>query len=226
MINVCIFTAPSAIGSCIQPLSDLVFLIDSSGSICDDDVEAIRVGGCPNYRLLLGFVSEIIYKVTADINNANHTRVGVVLFSNKAENIMYLNSYSDPAEVINQIGTLKYKGGNTNTSAALRLMRQQQFMEDHGDRLGVKNIAIVITDGESNYDPEDTIPEAEAARAAGIQVYVVGITNEVNVDELRMMSSEPQELNQNYYLSADFNSLSDIVDVLIGRSCPVEGMEI
>ena len=44
-----------------------------------------------------------------------------------------------------------------------------------GDRPDALNIAIVITDGESTIDKERTIPEAEAARAAGITVFAIGI---------------------------------------------------
>ena len=44
-----------------------------------------------------------------------------------------------------------------------------------GDRPGVPNVGLVLTDGESNVNKEDTIPEANAARQEGIILFAVGI---------------------------------------------------
>ena len=50
-------------------------------------------------------------------------------------------------------------------------MRTQQFTEANGDRPGVPNVAILLTDGESTENPENTIPEAADARADGITIF-------------------------------------------------------
>ncbi len=44
----------------------------------------------------------------------------------------------------------------------------------NGDRAGDPNVAIVITDGRSNIDQQRTLPAAENARRAGIEIYAVG----------------------------------------------------
>ena len=53
------------------------------------------------------------------------------------------------------------------------------FTPEAGDRPGVPNIGIVVTDGESNRDAELTIPEATKAQDAGIILFAVAIGDEV-----------------------------------------------
>ena len=47
------------------------------------------------------------------------------------------------------------------------MLRESMFVSSSGDRETVPNFAIVITDGNSNINPEKTIPEAIQARIAG-----------------------------------------------------------
>jgi hypothetical protein len=53
------------------------------------------------------------------------------------------------------------------------------FRASRGDRPGVPNIALVVTDGETNRDSNLTIPEADRARANGITLIAVGIGDSV-----------------------------------------------
>ena len=59
---------------------------------------------------------------------------------------------------------MEYVRGRTNTAEALRLLYTEMFTPFNGDRVDVPNYAIVITDGESNINSENTLPEAIAAR--------------------------------------------------------------
>merc|ERR1711893_403018 len=78
---------------------------------------------------------------------------------------------------------------------------------------------VVLTDGVSNIEQDRTIPEALAAKNRGITVFSVGITNSVDEAEIRGISTNPQLLDSNYYLTADFRSLSGITDTLIRTAC-------
>lgn len=53
------------------------------------------------------------------------------------------------------------------------------FLQEKGDRPNVPNIGIVITDGESNRDPERTIPTANSAKDKGIILFSIGIGDQV-----------------------------------------------
>ena len=71
------------------------------------------------------------------------------------------------------------------------MMRTQIFNPANGDRQGIKDIAIVITDGRSNVNPERVASEVQLAKAAGIELFSVGITDEVDADELRLIATDP-----------------------------------
>ena len=59
--------------------------------------------------------------------------------------------------------------GKTDTADALRKMRGQMFTLNTGDRIGLQNIGVLVTDGRSS-DRLATFEEAAACHAAGIQV--------------------------------------------------------
>ena len=88
-----------------------------------------------------------------------------------------LGEYTDRDQLVAAVRGLEYVGGNTNTSGGLRVMMTQQFSVANGDRPNVQDIAIVITDGESTFDKNRTISDAETAHTAGIKVGRNGISS-------------------------------------------------
>ena len=112
----------------------------------------------------------------------------------------------------------QYQGGNTNTQDALRSARSN-FFGTGGDRFDGQNILIVITDGVPTIQPENTIPEASAAKGDGITIFAVGITRFIDENILREISSSPRQKDRNYFTSPDFDQLDDILDNLIGQAC-------
>ena len=77
---------------CSQATADIVFVVDSSGSIRDKGFE--------NWDIVLEFISDIVGALPI---GENGVRVGMVVFSNNAENGFYLNDYYDKSSLINQI---------------------------------------------------------------------------------------------------------------------------
>ena len=78
---------------------------------------------------------------------------------------------------------------------------------------------IIITDGQSTFDKDQTIPEARLARQSGVVMYSIGITNAIDEVELRQMSSEPQEKGKNYWTEEAFTNLDTIVNSLVEQTC-------
>ena len=58
------------------------------------------------------------------------------------------------------IRRIKYVRGRTHTADALRMMSDDIFNSKHGDRETARNVAFIITDGNSNINPEETIARA------------------------------------------------------------------
>lgn len=208
------YTAYSLLIGC-KVAADIAFLVDSSGSIRDKNPSD---GSYDNWQLLLDFIANIVDHLYIGTEFSD-TRVGLIRFSDTAELEFTLDRYTTKNELINRIKSLKYAGSFTNTQAALNLLHTRLF-GTAGDRLNVPNIAIVITDGESNIRRENTIPEAETARAKGAYVFSIGITNSINRDELRQMSSFPHQEKLNWFTSLDFKRLDDILSLVVASVCP------
>ena len=93
-----------------------------------------------------------------------------------------------------RVRNLPYLNQNTNTAAALRAMTSQVYTGNSslsGDRPAVRNIAVVLTDGKSTVNADDTLPAAEAAQAAGVQIFSIGITPNVSVSGFSTSTSRP-----------------------------------
>ena len=59
------------------------------------------------------------------------------------------------------------------------------FTSGNGDRSGVQNYIIMLTDGASNEQEVRTVPEAIDARVNGAKIITIGIGTDVNMLELR-----------------------------------------
>lgn len=206
------FIAP--INTCDKVKADLVFVVDSSGSINDKNPM--------NWDLVLSFIAGLCATFTI---GQDAVRVGLVEYSENARNIFFLNQYYDIASLTSAIRNTPYLGSYTNTSGGIRVMHQEQFVLGRGDRPDVDNIAIVVTDGESNLDQTRTVLDAQAAQAAGIQMFSIGITSAVNLQELQSISSPPQQMNRNWFQSEDFNTLTAVMQQVLTPICEGGGSQ-
>ncbi|XP_078789808.1 collagen alpha-6(VI) chain isoform X2 [Oryzias latipes] len=156
-------------------VADIVFVIDQSGSI-----------GTANFQLVRMFVHSIVSGL--DVGQ-NRVRVGVVVYNDKPEALVYLNTFKNKQNLLNFIQILPYVGGGTKTGAALNFTLQSVFTKESGSRTntGVQQVAVVITDGES----QDSVREAAASlRRSGVIVYSVGV-DKANETELIQIASHP-----------------------------------
>ncbi|XP_015805075.3 collagen alpha-6(VI) chain isoform X1 [Nothobranchius furzeri] len=168
----------SLTGDCrAAKLADVVFIVDESGSI-----------GVPNFQLVRTFLHSIISGLEV---GPNRVRVGIVMYNTKPTAMVYLDTFNTKTELLNFIKILPYRGGGTNTGAALTFTQENVFVPDKGSRKdnGVQQVAVVITDGES----QDNVSQAAAdLRRAGVTVYSVGVEN-ANEVELQQMASYPPQ---------------------------------
>ena len=66
--------------------------------------------------------------------------------------------------------------------------------KEHGDRSNAPNVAVLITDGPSNKDSWQTVPAAEAARNAGINIFVIGVGSDIDPMEMKDISGSKDRL--------------------------------
>ena len=156
----------------------------------------------------------------------DESHVCVVSFSNNSKVEFDLEAHFTKAALIDAIHNIEYQNGWTNTSAGIYEMINNCFDPTHqgqrGDRTDAVNIGVVITDGASNHNRTYTIPNADKAKQNGIHMLAVGITKDVNVQELRGISSNGKE-GDTLFTSPDFKVAADIVDNIIKETCMKAG---
>lgn len=179
-------------------MPDIMLVIDGSGSIAPSDFELAR-------RFARTLVRSCLF--------VPGSRAGVVEYSDKARLIQALSD--DRGEVDRALQELIQSGGITATGAAINLAQRHLASNQ---RQGVNNIIIVLTDGES-YTGPDPIAAANAARAAGAELFAIGVGNLVNRAELEGIANQP---SANYVFEVtDFASLQMALAPVAGAVCGV-----
>lgn len=210
--------APPTTG-CSTSVIDLAFVVDGSGSICDNDpLNDRNVPGCPNWNLVLGFISEAVTELSIGVNDAH---VALIMFANDGITQWDLSTYSDKGALLAAVNSLAYPGGNTNTQDALLKLESDIFngQASSGDRFDVQNVAIVITDGIPTIRPENTEPVALRLQNADVLMFSVGVTNAAQQSTLEYLSSDPRVEGRNWFAAADFSDLQSILDSLLVVAC-------
>lgn len=195
-----------------QVVADVCFVIDSSGSIRDNNPADESYD---NWETLLQFIVNLT--LPFDIGS-DKTRVGLVKFSSKAHLLFGLGVYSDRRRLTRAILDTSYSGGRTNTSGGIDVMRKECF-GTNDDRRGVPNIAFIVTDGLPTMDEDRAVPSARKAMRDGITIFSVGVTNLIDETFLKDISSEPKIKNRNWFTSPDFMSLSGVLTNIIDETC-------
>lgn len=193
---------------------DAVFLIDSSLSVREL---------CPqtgdNWQLVLKFISEVVGAMPLDRGAA---RVGIATFStalSAAEHVITLDqsTAADALTLRRRIFQLPFLGGNTNATGALRYARAE-LARARTAAIGVgtlrKQYVVLLTDGASNVGG-DPVREGRLIKEDGVWLFTVGITEYVDVDQLKEMASAPAAYS--YIHANDFSHLNLFVGQLLDR---------
>lgn len=194
---------------------DLAIVIDNSGSIKNESTVSQEN---KNYDNLKKFVKSLIDTFSI---GEDQTRVGVVRFSDHASTVFQLDTYFDKLYMKQAIDEMPFDGGLTNISGALKQTKRDVFNIHHGDRPDIRNVAIIIADGESNVDPQATSKVARDLRAEYTRLYVVAVlTTKFDETELRDIASNPDE--DHYFNSPSIANLPAIKYSLLKHVCEQE----
>ena len=208
------------VGGCSpdSPL-DIVFVVDSSGSIREQDSAGWER------------VKTFIIQVTREFNiGPSGTRIGLTVYSefatrqrddprigDDAVGFFDLNTFQDSQSLEEAINRLYYFNSLTNTQDGLNVAHSVIFTPAAGDRPNAPNLAIVITDGVSNVQPEAVEAQAMELRAKAT-VVAVGVSG-ANDDELRIIASDPSLVLR----VDDFRALENELHRIISSACGAVG---
>ena len=113
---------------------DIVFVLDVSGSV---DIV---------YHVILNFTKQMVLGLPMAFGR---TRVGLITFRDRARISFYLDTYTTQEEVLNAIAYGRAEG-RTNIQEGIYYLYRDVFSSRRGDRAGVDNVAVFVTDGASN----------------------------------------------------------------------------
>jgi len=138
----------------------VIFVIDSSASI-----------NFMNWYVAKQFVMDVIQGLKV---SEHQTRIGLVSYSTMVRLDILLGEYftAEP-DMLPEIWQTPYMAGVTNTADGILEMHK---MFQSRKRPYVQQIGILLTDGLSNINHDETVKNAEAARADDIEIFSIGKT--------------------------------------------------
>ncbi|EMP31557.1 Collagen alpha-6(VI) chain, partial [Chelonia mydas] len=182
--------------ACKEMTADIMFLVDSSGSI-----------GPENFLKMKNFMRELVNK--SDIS-ADRVQVGVIQFSGTNKEEFQLDRYSSKSDIFSAIDRMSLIGETTLTGSALTFVADY-FKPPKGARPAVKKILILITDGEAQ---DEVKSPARDLRDQGVVIYSIGVFN-ANKTQLEEISGKRELV---FYVEK-FDILKHIEDEIIFGIC-------
>jgi len=192
--------------------ANIMFMLDSSGSVRDDGFEKMKT-----------FIKDLVDTLNVA---KDQSKIGVMTFSDTATIDIELGKYSTRTEIRNAIDKIRYRRGKTNTAAALTMLLDQAFRSDRISPF-MRKIVVILTDGNSDNFLE-TIEAAKKARSAGITLIVIPATDWLNMLEIKEIASDPDSSNIMMVKNLDAlqtiskrlqRTLCDVVDECASNPC-------
>lgn len=186
---------------CEKQKADLVFLLDESGSIGEQN---------PNdYMTMKNFTIELVnsFNVAKDF-----VQVGLAKFSDEFKHEFFLDQHSTREAIVSHIQGLIQRKGGTKIGLALKSIRKY-FAAAHGGRKadGISQNLVLITDGKSSDDVEE---EAYILRSMGVEVFAIGI-GDIRILELLQIAGTPKRM----FTVQNFDDLEKIKQEVIKTIC-------
>ncbi|XP_046874496.1 collagen alpha-1(XIV) chain-like isoform X4 [Hypomesus transpacificus] len=193
-------TIPPAKEVCKAAKADLVFLVDGSWSIGDD-----------NFQKIIGF----LHSTTGALDEIGPegTQVAIAQFSDDARTEFKLNTYNNKENLLEAIQRIAYKGGNTKTGRAIQHVKDSIFTVEGGVRRGIPKVLVVLTDGRSQDDVNKVSKEMQVE---GYIVFAIGFAD-ADYGELVSIASKPSD--RHVFFVDDLDAFEKIEEKLVTFVC-------
>ncbi|XP_023683819.1 collagen alpha-1(XIV) chain-like isoform X2 [Paramormyrops kingsleyae] len=193
-------TIPPAKEVCKAAKADLVFLVDGSWSIGDD-----------NFQKIIRF----LYSTTGALDKIgpDGTQVAIAQFSDDARTEFKLDAYDNKETLLAAIQSISYKGGNTKTGRAIKHVKDSIFTPEGGMRRGIPKVLVVLTDGRSQ---DDVSMVSKEMQMEGYVVFAIGFAD-ADYGELVSIASKPSE--RHVFFVDDLDAFKKIEEKLVTFVC-------
>ncbi|XP_033854792.3 collagen alpha-6(VI) chain-like [Acipenser ruthenus] len=182
--------------ACKKVEADIIFLIDSSGSIVEED-----------FKKMKRFVENIVKKTDIGVDKV---RIGAIQFSDIQKEEFTLNTFSLKTELLEAIRNMSQLYGGTLTGEALSFT-SKYFEKKKGGRSDVDQFLIVITDGEAQ---DEVAAPAKAIRNKGITVLSIGVFGASDTKLVEISGSS----NTVFFIES-YDALSSILNKVVFGIC-------
>jgi len=193
---------------CSGGIADIVLVLDETVSYATPRSSSV-------WTSMRSFTAAFVNAFSVSRNTIHF---GVAKYSESVDIAFYLYRYvrtDDVAFAVRGLTRMSYTEGGANLARALRDTRTNILNPLNGARPEVAKIVLLVTDGRATIDTRMTVPEAELLKDAGVEIFTVGITNDVDSQLLRNVSASPAH----FYYASDVSRLGDILAALVNHTC-------
>lgn len=185
---------------CENGVSDVIFALDSTTSVSDEDFEN-----------QMTFAKEIVNTLNVQKNG---TRVGAVLYSDQVVNALDMNDLYDRNDVIATLEKTKRTAGNNRLDLAIKHIRTKSFRRGLARKHSAQ-LAIVITGSPVMFD-KFAKQEADRAKESDIVVIPIGVGHAA-VEEVKSLSGSSGK----FYTVPSFSQLPSLIAEVAIEACRV-----
>ena len=163
----------------MRDVLDLVFAIDGSNSLNDDQFESLK---------------ETVKRMLKDHTISRvDTHVSIIEYSNEPTVLVYLNDTFNANELNAKIDRISAsKGTNAFVNKALEKVGDV-FSITNGGRPGAAKAVVILTDGDSSRN-NDLDKASKSLKDSGTRVYVVRIGDKKDQDKIVKIVSVPEDV--------------------------------
>jgi len=184
---------------------DFFIVLDSSSSVGPENFDKMRV-----------FVAKILGEIILD---DEHTQAFIMTYNklpNKEKQVT-LNQNEDFDTILSKLRTIPGDGRGTMTGAALEYVHST-FLHQPENREEITDVVLLITDGRS----QDEVGEiSRRLRKDGVETFAIGVTKNVNEDQLLEITGNSDKMWANIDSFDDFTAetASKIGNYICEKSC-------
>ena len=185
---------------------DLIFVVDSSGSVGRENYEKQK---------------EFIKILASRYDFVNSSQAAVSVFSNHASNEIKLGSKRTALSFATAVDDIPYFQAFTRIDLALRLVYEEYFFTNSSNK--TERLIVLLTDGKQTrndfmtpaYVPiEQTV---QLLRSKSARMFAVGIGDSVDLTEMRIVTEQEDDI----FLATEFNDLVAKADYIAKTTCAV-----
>ncbi|XP_076092876.1 uncharacterized protein LOC143064140 [Mytilus galloprovincialis] len=192
--NKCLCTPGYAGDFCDVNPSDIIFVVDESGSV-----------GSGNFRVTMEYLANGVNRLPI---RYDLLRVGMALFQGTVKTRFKLDQSFNKSVLTNKIlATVFGSGGSTDIDRAIGYACSDMFELERGDRKHAQNILVLITDGKSS---SANNPGLQKCKNKKVTIIGIGIGSSVDEKQLRSLVSKPE-----YYFDTTYDNLEKTLPKLI-----------